>query len=146
MSNFEYSCSTANKFSFLNESEDVEDPSEILANLQAQQAKEATAAKDAAKKDAKTGDKKITKLSQTGPGAVKKDQKKVPLQQQPDNSKQGGDKKAKIVSGGDRKPGQDNNRKPLNTKEPRALDKENTNKERRQRPEGENRGGEGGFR
>ena len=85
---FEYGCVTANKFCFPDDNE-CEDPSELLAQVTiAKDAKE-TAAKDAAKKDAKG--KKID--PKTGKPVAAKDAKKQPLQQQTDNlvkSKAGG--------------------------------------------------------
>jgi len=77
---FEYGCSTTNKFCFLDENE-VEDPSELLA----QATKETATSKDAKTgKDAKAKPKSADAKGK--PVAGGKDAKKQPLQQQTDNS------------------------------------------------------------
>lgn len=73
---FEYGCSTTNKFMFFDESSDVEDPSELLAKVAVN--KEQTA-KDSAKTKTAAGKAKSA-------DAAKKTAGKKPLQQQTDNS------------------------------------------------------------
>jgi len=109
---FEYGCSTTNKFCFLDENE-VEDPSELLAHA----TKEATSAKDA--KTGKDAKAKPKSADAKGKAAAGKDAKKQPLQQQTDNSvkKSAGDDLKKDA----KKPGQA--KPPAQT--PRE-DKENT--------------------
>lgn len=133
---FEYGCSTTNKFCFLDENE-VEDPSDLLAQAQARDAT----------KDTKTGKDGKAKPKSADPKAktAGKDAKKQPLQQQTDNSvKKTGDLKtdAKKTTG---------QVKSAQVNQTPREDKENTsnrgpgqrtgdNRPRPPRPEGENTG------
>jgi len=123
---FEYGCVTVNKFCFLDENE-VEDPSDLLAQV--------TLAKEASAKDAKKDAKGKKVDPKTGkPVSAGKDAKKQPLQQQIDNSvkssKQSDDKKDT-----GRQP---KTQKPAQPSQPRE-DKENSlNRQANQQGSGDN--------
>jgi hypothetical protein len=134
---FEYGCSTTNKFCFLDENE-VEDPSDLLAQVNNKDATAAANSKTTVGKDGKAKPKSAadSKTAKTGTG---KDAKKQPLQQQTENSVKktaGGDdlrKDAKKQQTGQPKsaPAGGNNQAP-------KEDKENTSRQ------GQRQGGPGG--
>lgn len=82
---FEYGCAITNKYGFLNENDDVEDPSELLAQVSA--GKEAPAPAKKAAPGAKTAGGKPGEVK-AKPGVKTADPKK-PLQQTDNSVKSG---------------------------------------------------------
>lgn len=78
MCDFEYGCAITNKYGFLNENDEVEDPSELLAQVSV--GKDAPAAGKKAAPGAKTAGGKAAPGAKSAAGGKPADSKK-PLQQ-----------------------------------------------------------------
>lgn len=135
---FEYGCQTANKYMFLDENE-VEDPSDLLAQLAVKKEEAPVAKGKAAGKGGKPADAK-SKTAAAAPGA--KDAKKQPLQQQtnensvkPARGQQKGGAKPTSAGQGPREDKENtSNRQPGSATEPRRTGEYQN---RRPRQEGE---------